>query len=364
MASLADIGSWISVNESLLSGLAAMIVVGGVLFSALGLGFRRLADRRRNHDRDPVAEGSTSGSDHDSSGSGADANAAAPPTRLTFKMLTAPSPYEIKFANSQGLRIAYNERGTGPPTVVCAPGIISHLHITANLPVTRDTFASLEEFAHVIAFDKRGQGLSDPTMSSPNLEERTNDIEAVMDDAGVDRCVLLGVSEGGPMCIHFAYTHPERVQALVLVGTTARWLQSEDFPIGIARNDLQSLPRVWGRGTLRNVFFPSISRQEIDDDVYKSFENLISSRDAIAQIAEMMIGTDVRPLLPEIQIPALIVHFTGDLAVPIRLGRYLAEHLPNAEFLEVNASDHVDIAQSPEAVARIREFCERVAAED
>jgi pimeloyl-ACP methyl ester carboxylesterase len=294
----------------------------------------------------------------------ADANVAAPPTRLTFKMLTAPSPHETKFANSQGLRIAYNERGAGPPTIVCAPGIISHLNLTANLPVTRNTYASLAKFAHVIVFDKRGQGLSDPTMSSPNLEERTNDIEAVMDDAGVERCILLGVSEGGPMCLHFAYSYPERVQALILVGTTARWVQSEDYPIGIARSDLENLPRAWGRGTLRDIFFPSISREEIDDDTYKSFENLISSPNAVRQIVEMIIATDVRALLPEIHVPTLIVHFTGDLAVPIRLGRNLAEHLPNAEFLEVNAVDHVDIAQSPEAVARIRDFCERVAAED
>ena len=362
MESFSDIASWISINESLLSGLAAMIVVGGVAFSAVGIGFRRLADGRPGRDRGAEDGDSPSGPEHIMSGSLADENEATPPIPLTFKMLTAPSPYETKFANSDGLRIAYNERGTGPPTVVCAPGIISHLNLTANLPVTRNTYASLEEFAHVIVFDKRGQGLSDPTMSSPNLEERTNDIEAVMDDAGVDRCILLGVSEGGPMCLHFAYSHPERVQALVLVGTTARWLQSEDFPIGIERSILERLPRVWGRGVLRDTFFPSISRQEIDEDVYKSFENLISSRAAIGQIIEMMLGTDVRPLLPEIRVPTLVVHFTGDLAVPIRLGRYLAEHIPNAEFLEVNAVDHVDIAQSPEAVARIRDFCEQVAA--
>jgi len=355
-------------NESLLSGLAAMIVLGGVAVSVVGIGYRGLADRRGIRVREAEAGDSTSGSADDSSRSPAagatEANMVAPPIRLTFKMLTAPSPYETKFANSQSVRIAYNERGTGPPTIVCAPGIISHLNMTANLPVTRDTYASLAEFAHVIVFDKRGQGLSDSTMSSPNLEERTKDIEAVMDDAGVDRCILLGVSEGGPMCLHFAYSHPERVQALILVGTTARWVRSEDYPIGLARGDLENLPRAWGRGTLRDIFFPSISRLEIDDDTYKSFENLISSRDAIGQIIEMMIGTDVRPLLPEIHVPTLIVHFTGDLGVPIRLGRYLAEHLPNAEFLEVNAVDHVDIAQSPEAVARIRDFCERVAAED
>jgi pimeloyl-ACP methyl ester carboxylesterase len=366
MASLTDIGSWISENESLLSGLAAMIVVGGVAFSALGVGFRRLAkgDGSRGSSAEaggsPPAASDASSDSRPSASASADADGSGPPTRLTFKMLTAPSPHETKFANSQGLRIAYNERGTGPPTIVCAPGIISHLNLLANLPATRDTFSSLAEFARVITFDKRGQGLSDPTMSSPNLEERTNDIEAVMDDAGVDRCVLFGVSEGGPMCLQFAHSHPERVQALILVGTTARWLQSEDYPIGIPRYELEALPKRWGRGTLRDIFFPSISRLEIDDDTYKSFESLISSRDAIGQIVEMMIGTDVRPLLPEIHVPALIVHFTGDLAVPIRLGRYLSERLPNAEFLEVNAVDHVDIAQSPEAIARIKEFCERV----
>jgi pimeloyl-ACP methyl ester carboxylesterase len=368
MASLAEIGSWISLNESLLSGLAAMIVVGGVTFSALGIGFRRLTSGRGRPERPPEAGGTPSGSPHDSFESrmnaGADADVPASPTRLTFKMLTAPSSHETKFANSQGLRIAYNERGTGPNTIVYAPGIISHLNLMGNLPVTRDAFASLEEFAHLVVFDKRGQGLSDPTMSSPNLEERTNDIEAVMDDAGIDRCILFGVSEGGPMCLHFAYTHPDRVQALVLVGTTARFVQSDDFPIGIPRSALEGLTRVWGRGTLRDLFFPSISRLELDDDTYKSFENLISSRDAIAQTVEMMIETDVRPLLPEIHLPTLIVHFTGDLAVPIRLGRYLAEKIPNAEFLEVNGVDHVDIAGSPEAVARIKEFCARVAAED
>ena len=368
MDSLAEIGSWISANESLLSGLAAMIVVGGVAFSAVGLGFRRLANGRESHGRRFEAGGSSSDSVDDSSESLADstndAGLAAAPTRITFKMLTAASPHETKFANSGGTRIAYNERGTGPPTIVFTPGIISHLNLMENLPVTRKTFAGLEEFAHVVVFDKRGQGLSDPTISSPNLEERTNDIEAVMDDAGIDRCILLGVSESGPMCLHFAYAHPDRVQAMVLVGTTARWVQSEDFPIGLPLSALEQLPRAWGRGVLRDLFFPSISRGELDDDTYRSFENLIASPNSVRQIVDMMIGTDVRPLLPEIHVPTLIVHFTGDLAVPIRLGRHLADNIPNAEFLEVNAVDHVDIAESPEAVARIREFCIAAEAED
>jgi pimeloyl-ACP methyl ester carboxylesterase len=279
-------------------------------------------------------------------------------------MLTAPSSHETKFANVDGIRIAYNERGTGPPTIICVPGIISHLNLMENLPATRGTLDCLEKFAHVVTFDKRGQGLSDPTMSAPNLEERTDDIRAVMDGAGVDRAILVGFSEGGPMCLKFASSHPDRVQGLVLVGAAARWLQSDDYPIGIPRRALESVAEVWGQGVLRNTFFPSISREQIDDDTYRAFEKLIGTRAAIRQIAEMMIETDIRHLLPDIRVPAMVVHFTGDLAVPIRLGRSIADGLPNAEFVEVNAVDHADLSQSPEAVDRVREFCNRITADD
>jgi len=365
MTSLADIGEWISRHESLLSGLAAMIVVGGVVLSTLSVGLRQLGRSRGKRDRRTAAGAKELSRSLESSRPGTSDQALSaagePPIRMTFKMLTAPSPHPTKFANSHGVRIAYNDRGTGPPTVIYSPGIISHLNLMENLPITRRTFASLESFARILVFDKRGQGLSDPTISAPSLEERTADIEAVMDDAGVDRGILLALSESGPMSLHFAYTHPERVQGLVLVGTTARFSQSPDFPIGIPIGALERMPRVWGKGTLRDLFFPSISRHEIDEDTYKSFEALIGSSTAIRQVVEMMIAADVRALLPDIRVPTLIIHFTGDLAVPIRLGRYLADHIPGAEFLEVNSVDHGDIAQSPEAVTRIREFCERVA---
>lgn len=367
MSILADLASWISGNESLLSGLAAMTVVAGVALSALGV-VRRLTIARGRGDAGIHANGSASAaaqaSPESPNRSKDPATEPGSPAHLTFKMLTAPSPHQTKFANSGGVRIAYNEFGAGPLTLISAPGIISHLNLMANLPSTRGTFDCLAQFAHLLAFDKRGQGLSDPTMSAPNLEERTQDIAAVMDDAGVDRAVLLGFSEGGPMCIQFASTHPDRVQGLVLVGSTARWEQSDDFPIGIPRHVLESLPQHWGRGVLREIFFPSLSRQQMDDETYRAFEHLIGTRTAIRQLVEMMLETDVRPLLPEIRVPTLVVHFTGDLAVPIRLGRALADAIPNAEFMEVNAVDHADLSQSPEAIARIREFCERVAEDD
>jgi pimeloyl-ACP methyl ester carboxylesterase len=258
------------------------------------------------------------------------------------------------------VRIAFNERGAGPPKLIVAPGIISHLNITGNLPSYRDTLDSLSRFASVITFDKRGQGLSDPTLQAPSLEERTRDIGAVMDAAGAERAILVGVSEGGPMCMHFACWHPDRVQGLVLLGTTARFMQSDDFPIGIPQRTLEQLSKLWGTGALRDLFFPSISREQIDDNTYKAMEQLIGSRAAIRQVVDMMIETDVRSLLPGILVPTLVIHFAGDLAVPIRLGRFVAENLPNAEFMEVNGVDHGDLSQSPDAIERTRRFCEEI----
>ncbi|MBW2499056.1 MAG: alpha/beta hydrolase [Deltaproteobacteria bacterium] len=336
MTVLSEIGGWITANEALLSGLAAMIVLAGVLFSPVGAGLRRLGR------------------------SGAGPPGAASRAQLSFQDLTKPGPAPVRFADSDGVRIAYNEQGRGPITIILAPGIFSHLHIMANMPSSKDSIAALTRFARVICFDKRGQGLSDPTMQAPDLDERTRDIEAVMDAAGVERAVLLGFSEGGPMCLKFAWANPDRVQGLVLVGTTAKWVQTDDFPIGLPLRVLERLPEAWGTARLRGTFYPSISRDQIDDDTYRSFEQLIGSRAAVRQLAQMMIGTDMRGLLPEIHVPTLVVHFTGDLAVPIRMGRAVAEGLPNAEFLEVNGVDHADLSQSREALEKIRAFCERV----
>jgi len=358
---LSEFGGWIASNESLLSGIVAMIVLGGVVFSPV----RGWLKRRSDRDTSARAVASDAPPEHRSGvhpGEAPPAPSPTPPTRLTLQSLTAPSPFETRFADSDGVRIAYNVRGEGPLTIVVAPGIFSHLHLVANLPATRGTLEALAGFARVVTFDKRGQGLSDPTLAAPTLDERTRDIGAVMDAAGLERAVLLGFSEGGPMCLKFAYENPDRVQGLVIIGSTASWVQSESFPIGIPRRAIESLAEAWGTGTLRGVFFPSISREQMDDDTYRAFERLIGNRTAVRQLTAMMVETDVRPILPEIRTPTLVVHFTGDLAVPIRLGRALADALPNAEFLEVNGVDHADVSQSSLAIERIRAFCERVGA--
>ncbi|MEP1469773.1 MAG: alpha/beta hydrolase [Halieaceae bacterium] len=339
---VAGILEWISQRESLLSGAAALIVLVSVLISGVGLAYRALNKRNPG----PLNDKSER-ADNDQ--------------KITLRTLSAPAPFDIHFADSDGLKIAYAVSGNGPVNVVMAPGIISHLNVMSHLPLMRNTLNELGSFARVVAFDKRGQGLSDPCMHIPDLEQRAHDIGAVMDAAGMDKAILYGISEGGPMCIKFAHDFPERVAGLVLLGTTSTWVQRDDFPIGLAEKMLDAMAKSWGNGTLRDIFYPGISREVMDDEAYKGFEKLVSTRDSIRQLVAYMKETDVRGLLPEIQCPSLVIHFSGDLAVPMRMGRALADGLPNAEFLEASGVDHADLTHSPEAVARVKEFSEALA---
>lgn len=247
-------------------------------------------------------------------------------------------------------------QGKGPPDVLLAPGIISHLHITSHLPPLRNTVRALTRYARVVTFDKRGQGLSDSCLEVPDLEQRVHDIEAVMDAAGMDCPILLGLSEGGPMCIRFARDHPDRVRGLILLGSTARWLQGENFPIGIPERALDSLAQSWGTGVLRHVFFPGIGADVLDDDTYRGFEKLIAPRQSVRQLVEYLKTVDVTADLAALRCPTLVLHFSGDLAVPVRLGRAMAESVPNARFVELTGTDHADLTQSTTAVKVVREF--------
>lgn len=337
METLTAVGNWIAERESVLSGAAALIVLLGVVASMLGFVYRRVS-------KTPTSVVPDAKEIQDE--------------KITLKDLSAPAPYPIQFAKSDGLNIAYAVFGNGSHDILIAPGIISHLNIQSHMPSIRDTSTAIGAFARIVAFDKRGQGLSDPSVSVPDMEERVNDIKAVMDAAGMERVILYGISEGGPMCMKFAHDYPERVKGLVLLGSTARWLQSEDYPMGIEERVLDALPAAWGSGVLRNIFFPSVSHEQMDDETYKGFERLISTRQSVRQIVDFIKLTDVRELLPNIHCPTLVIHFTGDMSVPIRMGRAVADAIPNAEFFEVAGTDHADLSQSPDAVERVRQFAD------
>lgn len=324
-----DVATFIEDNESLLSALAALTVMLGY-FATIGKNFitrifRSSSEPRRNE-------------------------------RITLSQLSAPSPHTIQYAQSDKVNIACTVFGQTKPTLIVTPGIISNLHVASNLPPIRDTMSALSSFARVVNFDKRGQGLSDPTNEVASMDERVGDIGCVADHTNSEKFFLMGISEGGPMSIQYAVENPERVSGLILFGTTARFSRTEDFPMGFTDSTLDSLVDAWGTGSGRHIFFPSISDDVIDDATYKGFESLMADRRSMKQIVSYMKTLDVRPLLEKVACPTLIIHFTGDLAVPIRMGRYLHSGIAGSEFLEIAGVDHCDLATSPQAINKIKAF--------
>ena len=321
-----EISSWIANNESLLNGIAAVVVIFGFLGAIGRTLFRRL------------------GSDNENSSS---------TKKMTLSELSSPSPYPIEFADSDGVNIAFSRLGEVGPTLIVTPGIISNLHVTSHLPPIRDTMESLAKFSRVINFDKRGQGLSDPTSDVATIDERVKDISCIANTTDSEKFYLMGISEGGPMSIKYTVDNPERVAGLVLFGTTAKFSRSEDYPFGFSDNTLEGLVEAWGTGSGRDIFFPSISREVIDDDTYRGFEKLLADRRSMSQIVNYMKTLDVRPILNQIKCPTLVIHFTGDLAVPVRMGRDLADKIPNSKFVEIAGVDHCDLGNAPEAISEI-----------
>ena len=323
-----DIWQWFFENEKVLSSLAAALVIFGAL-ATLGRSFL-------------------------SQFLGASSTASA--KRLSLTDLTKPSPAKIEFADSDGVSIAYCVQGKPAPDIIVTPGIISNLHVSANLPPIKSTMQALAKFARIINFDKRGQGLSDPIAEVASLTERVKDIRAVVDASNASRFVLMGISEGGPMSVKYAVENPDEVSGLILFGTTAKFSRADDYAIGLSERALDGLGETWGEGAGRDILFPSISREVIDDDTYKGFEKLLADKRSLKQIASYMKTLDVRDILSQVKCPTLVLHFSGDLAVPARMGRYLANHIPNAEYYEIGGVDHCDLASAPEAIASIKKF--------
>src|ERR1700751_428957 len=167
---------------------------------------------------------------------------------------------EIHYAKSGGLNIAFSVTGGGPDLVV-APGFISHLDIMWEEPSVVHFYSRLASFRRVVTFDKRGTGLSDPTMHAPTLEESVDDLRAVMDAAGCERADLVGISEGGTMAMLMTASHPDRVKALVLYGPFSRLLQAPDHPLGVTEEQLSALVELsakgWGEGVRLGGWLPS-----------------------------------------------------------------------------------------------------------
>ena len=251
---------------------------------------------------------------------------------------------ETRYAKSGDTYIAYQVMGEGPFDLVFVPGFISHLDMQLEHPLTASFFARLASFCRLIRFDKRGTGLSDRLSEIPTIEERMDDVRAVMDAAGSTRAALLGFSEGGPMCIVFAATYPQRTSALILYGSFARDAWAPDYPWGKTDEQLAAIlssrEENWGQGKSVDRFMPSLA----GDEELRKFDGRLERASASPAAARTLLliihGTDVRHVLPTIGVPTLVLHRTGDIPVNVENGRYLARHIKGAKFMEFPGIDH------------------------
>jgi pimeloyl-ACP methyl ester carboxylesterase/class 3 adenylate cyclase len=267
-----------------------------------------------------------------------------------------------RYAKSGDVSIAYQVVGDGAIDLVVVPGFVSHVEIAWENPSIVRLVDQLSRFARVIIFDKRGTGMSDPVEDVPTLEQRMDDVRAVMDAAGSQQAALLGFSEGGPMCILFAATYPERTRALVLSGAMARSTWAEDYPWATPAPALIESAREftlpsWGTGDGIEVFAPSLADDPKVREWWGRMERVGASPSMVRKLFLMFLETDVREALPLVQAPTLVIHRHGDRVVNVGAGRYLAEHIQGARFLELPGQDHIGWGGNTESFAgEIEEF--------
>ncbi len=252
---------------------------------------------------------------------------------------------ETRYAKSDGVHIAYQAAGNGPLDVVMVPGFVSNVELVWDMPVFGSMLRRIGSFARVVPFDKRGTGLSDRAVGVPTLEQRMDDVRAVMDAAEIERAALWGISEGGPVCILFAATYPERVSSLVLQGSFARITTAPDQPFGYPPDSVEPITAAfetqWGTGEVMANFFPTTIDDPAMRDLYARYERHGASPSAVTNILETCAAIDVRSILPTISAPTLVVHSTGDPMIEVEHGRYLAEKIPGAKYIEMTSADHM-----------------------
>ena len=255
-------------------------------------------------------------------------------------------PPRTQYTKSGNVSIAYQVWGNGPIDLVYAQGWISNVEYAWENPDIARHLMRLGTFARIMRFDRRGMGLSDRDVKSLTLEERVDDIRAVMDAVGSERAALLGVSEGGYMSLMFAATHPERTAALVLYGCYAKAGYAPDYPWGLTAQQhkekwIDGLEQNWGGPYDLEHGAPSVAKDEAARSWLGAYLRYSSSLSATKKLAWQDHAVDVRELLPAIRVPTLVLHRLGDLWVSVAHGRYLADHIPGAKLIEIPGDDHI-----------------------
>jgi class 3 adenylate cyclase len=260
------------------------------------------------------------------------------------KVPSVTAPAEVRYARASGnVDIAYTAFGEGRFDLVVAAGFVTHLDLQWKFPWF-EGLRSLGQVFRVLVFDKRGTGLSDRSLGFGSLEERTDDIRAVMDAAGSERALVYGISEGGPMALLFAATYPERAQALILYGTGARFSQGPAYPIGfsqeVADTFVDLMAREWGTGRAYGTFIQHPPDPLEAARFLAQFERSACTPQMASQIMQRNVEIDVRPILTTISARTLVMHCTNDPRIPVEVGRYLGQHIPDARYVEIDGDFH------------------------
>ena len=268
---------------------------------------------------------------------------------------------ETRYADSAGTSIAYRVFGDGPLELVFVPGFVSHLEIAFEYPPVRRFMERLASFSRLVVYDKRGQGLSDRPNHPPTLEESMDDLRAVIDTAGLTRPAIFGISEGGPMAILFAASHPDRVASLVLYGTYARVSKTADYEFGFEDEEFDAFIELiredWGGPVGAHLWAPSVADDEAFLQWWARFLRSGTSPRGATELLMLYREIDVRHALPAIEAPTLVLHKDRDLLVPHMHGQFLADHIPGARYVELRGDDHLPFSEDADALLdEIEEF--------
>src|SRR6266478_1361016 len=271
-------------------------------------------------------------------------------------------PPATRYAKSGDVNIAYQVVGEGPFDLVVVPGWISNVDFAWEDPFYGDWVRGLAAFSRVVLFDKRGTGLSDRDVGDSTLEERMDDLRAVLEAAGSERAAIMGFSEGGPLSMLFAATYPERVRALILYATFARASEAPDYPEGAeVRKNVEllrsRLENAWGQGTTLELLAPGLAHIPRAREFMGRYERMCVSPRAGRAHLGWLLEIDVRPVARTLQLPTLVVHRTDDALIRVELGRALAREIPGARYVELGGDGHPPwIGDSAALVAEIQQF--------
>lgn len=267
--------------------------------------------------------------------------------------MSDPLP-QTRYARTGEVHIAYQVIGRGPVDLIMIPGWVSHVEFMWEIPMIASFMRRISHFCRLIIMDRRGTGLSDPVVALPTLEERADEIRAVMDDAGSARAALFGISEGGPLCALFAAAFPARTESLILYGTFAKGCACPEYPSRPSREQLEEFVDIvekhWGHGTVSGYISQTVRADPVLTEQWGRLERMSASPGSATRLMKILVDFDVRDVLPSIRCPTLVLARKGDPLTRPQCMKDMAGMIPHAIYRELEGDDHLPYAGEQESL--------------